>query len=204
MNTLACLRKPAAVVALAFCLSLPLVGATAAMASEHGAEGGGHDSGVLLNDFIKRTINVGLLAVGIFIVLRKPAAAFFSGRREQIAAQLADLERARDEAKAQLREYENKLAHAISECDRIMAEFAAQGEVEKQRILKEAEASASRLKDAARLTIEAEVKSAKRQIREELADAAIDLAEQKLRAGVSAQDQDRLIDDYLKKVVDLK
>lgn len=175
-------------------------------AAEHGGgeHGGGHGGGDLATDYIKRLLNFGLLMGVLIYFLRKPVGDFFRGRREQIAQQLADLERARDEAKAQLREYENKLAQAQAEREKILAEFIAQGEAEKQRILAEAQANANRIKDAAKLTIEAELKAAKRQLREELADAAVELAARKLTAGIKPDDHNRLIDEYLTKVVALK
>jgi F-type H+-transporting ATPase subunit b len=195
MRSLASLKRPAAALALLLCLVVLAVPVLA-------AEGGGHPSKA--PDYFKRALNFGLLAAVLVVLLRKPVGEFFSGRREQIATQLADLERARDEAKALLAGYERKLTQAAGERERILAEFVAEGETEKARILKEAEASSGRIKDAARLTIEAELKAAKRAIREELADAAVELAERKLRTGIVADDHNRLIDEYLTKVVELK
>ena len=169
-----------------------------------GAAGGAHGGSGKAVDYAKRALNFGLLAAGIVFLLRKPVGQFFGGRRKQIAQQLADLERARDAAHAQLKEYEKKLTAAAAERERILAEFVAQGELEKKRILAEAEAGAGRIKDAARLTIEGELKSAKRQLREELADAAVELAQKKLEVGIKADDQSRLIDEYLTKVVEFK
>jgi F-type H+-transporting ATPase subunit b len=175
----------------------------AAAGGEHGGggQGGGGDIAI---DYVKRVLNFGILMGVLVYFLRKPVGDFFRGRRAQIAQQLADLERARDEAKVQLREFENKLAQAAGERDKIMAEFIAQAEVEKSRILAEAEANANRIKDAARLTIEADLKAAKRELREELAEAAVELAAKKLEAGIRVDDHNRLIDEYLTKVVALK
>jgi F-type H+-transporting ATPase subunit b len=218
----ACIRKPAALFALLLCLVVPLYltspvlaaeqggaekGVSAAEKGEGGEHGGGgegeHGPGKAV-DYAKRLLNFGLLAGALVYLLRKPVGSFFSGRREQIATQLADLERARDEAKLQLKAYEEQLTKAAAEREKILTEFIADGEREKARILAEAEASAGRIKDAARLTIEAEIKAAKRSIREELADAAVELAEKKLTAGIVASDHERLINDYLTKVVELK
>lgn len=174
----------------------------AAAGGEHGGGGGG--GGDIAIDYVKRVLNFGILMGVLVYFLRKPVGDFFRGRRAQIAQQLADLERARDEAKAKLREFENKLAQAAGERDKIMAEFIAQAEVEKSRILAEAEANANRIKDAARLTIEADLKAAKRELREELAEAAVELAAKKLEAGIRVDDHNRLIDEYLTKVVALK
>ncbi len=221
MMRLAHLKKPAAALALLLCLLLPVLLASPALsqeghsepahgaAAEHGGAaahegGGGHGGANLALDWVKRVLNFAVLMGVIVYFVRKPVGEFFSGRREQIATQLSDLERARDEAKAQLRDYEARLAQAGAEREKILAEFIAQGEAEKRRILAEAEASAGRIRDAARLTIEAEVKAAKRQIREELAEAAVELAAKQLRAEIKADDHGRLIDEYLTKVVELK
>jgi F-type H+-transporting ATPase subunit b len=206
-------RKTTPVLAL-LCLLVPLLilAPAAALNAEEAAHGeaaghgkaAGGGGGDIAIDYVKRVLNFGILMGVLVYFLRKPVGDFFRGRRAQIAQQLADLERARDEAKVQLKEFENKLAQAAGEREKIMAEFIAQAEVEKSRILAEAEASANRIKDAARLTIEADLKAAKRELREELAEAAVELAAKKLEAGIRVDDHNRLIDEYLTKVVALK
>jgi len=211
------LKKASIAAALLLCLAAAMLvlspvmsvpahcaeGGEGAAGGEHGG-GGAHGGSGKAVDYAKRALNFGLLAAALVFLLRKPVGQFFGGRRKQIAQQLADLERARDAAQAQLKEYEKKLTAAAGERERILADFVAQGELEKKRILAEAEAGAGRIKDAARLTIEGELKAAKRQLREELADAAVELAQKKLEVGIKADDQSRLIDEYLTKVVEFK
>ncbi len=101
MKALAYMKRPAAGLALALCLLAPAVLVTAALAEEHGEAAHGGGKGI---DYAKRVLNFGLFAGGLVYLLRKPVSNFFGGRREQIARQLADLERARDDARTKLQE----------------------------------------------------------------------------------------------------
>jgi len=216
------LRNPARRTWLAILLSLCMVAwlASAGLAQEHGAPAEGHGEAATAEhgggggehgggmdkrwDYIKRVMNFGLLAALLVFLLRKPIADFFGGRRQQISQQLADLERARDEAKAQLKEYEAKLSQAAAERERILSDFVAQGEAEKAKIIEEGKRSAERLQEAARMTIEAELKAAKLRLREEMAESTVRMAEEMLRKTIKPADHERLVGEYLAKVVDLK
>ena len=71
----------------------------------------------------------------------------------------------------------------------------------KIRILAEAEAQAEKLEDMAKRNIEQEFKTAKANLQKEIAEKAMEKAEEVIKASISSDDQDKLVDDYLKKVV---
>ena len=76
-----------------------------------------------------------------------------------------------------------------------------QGEEAKIRILAEAEAQAAKLEAMAKRNIEQEFKSAKTKLQQEISEKAMIKAEELIKASISSDDQDKLVDDYLKKVV---
>jgi F-type H+-transporting ATPase subunit b len=88
-----------------------------------------------------------------------------------------------------------------AEVERIMAEYVQMGEAARARILDEARASADKLQEQAKKNIEFEFASAKQQLMAEMGDQAVAMAEELIRKNIQDQDQERIIDEYLEKVV---
>ena len=80
-------------------------------------------------------------------------------------------------------------------------EYIKQGEEAKVRILAEAETQAIKLEAMAKRNIEQEFKSAKTKLQQEIVEKAMLKAEELIKTAISPDDQDKLVDDYLKKVV---
>ena len=77
-----------------------------------------------------------------------------------------------------------------------------EGREEKARILAAARLAASRIKGEAEADIEREIKAAKEDLMREIAEISSSLAEDLIRANINEQDQQRLVEEYLTKVVD--
>jgi F-type H+-transporting ATPase subunit b len=80
-------------------------------------------------------------------------------------------------------------------------DYIRQGEDAKKRILAEAEAQALKLEEIAKRNIEQEFKTAKSRLQQDIAEKALAQAELLVKASISSEDQDRLVDEYLDKVV---
>lgn len=165
----------------------------------HG-EGGDHGTGWAATDTY-RVMNFTVLAVALFFLLRKPVSRALNSRIEGIKDQLKELEAKKETAEKELAEYNKKLADLEMEAERIVAEYERQGQEAKTRILKEAEASAEKLEEQAKRNIEHEFNQAKRRLQEEIFERALGKAEEIIKANVTTDDQNRLVDEYLKKVV---
>jgi F-type H+-transporting ATPase subunit b len=76
-----------------------------------------------------------------------------------------------------------------------------QGNEAKARILKEAEASAYKLEEQARRNIENEFQAAKQRLQQDIFEKAMIKAEEIIKKNITADDQNRLVDEYLDKVV---
>lgn len=148
-----------------------------------------------------KVLNFAVLAIVLFLVLRKPASQALNGRIKGIADELNELETRKAEVERELAEYDNKLATLDTQAEHVIAEYIRQGEEAKVRILQEAEATAEKLKEQAKKNIEHEFKQAKLQLQTEIVDKALAKAEQAIKAKVTDKDQERLVDDYLGKVV---
>ena len=174
-----------------FCFSLP----TAMSASDEDSGAKGWTS----TDWF-RVMNFTVLAIVLVFVLRKPLSQALGARITGIKDQLEDLEGRKAEAEKQLAEYSEKLSRLEKESEKIVEDYIKQGNEAKARILKEAESAAEKLQVQARRNIEHEFKQAKFKLQEEIFETSLAKAEEILKGKISGDDQDRLVDEYLKKV----
>lgn len=148
-----------------------------------------------------RVLNFAVLAGALVFLLRKPLSQALDSRIKGIRAQLEDLEAKKAEAERVLSEYNAKITRLSQESEGIVAEYIRQGNEAKARILKEAEASAYKLEEQARRNIENEFEMAKQSLQYEIFEKAMTRAEEIIKKSITADDQNRLVDEYLDKVV---
>ncbi len=175
-----------------------------AFSTAYASSGGGeHDAapkGWVATDTY-RVMNFAVLAVGLFILLRKPVANALNARIKGIKDQLEELEAKKAAAETELAKYEEKLSKLEAEAEKIIEEYKRQGEEAKARILKEAESAAEKLEEQAKRNIEHEFEQAKNNLRAEVLEDAMAKAEELIKTRISTDDQERLVDEYLDKVV---
>jgi F-type H+-transporting ATPase subunit b len=147
-----------------------------------------------------RVMNFAVLVIVLVFVLRKPLSQALGARIKGIQNQLEDLEARKAEAEKQLDEYNQKLSRLEKESEKIVDDYIKQGNEAKARILKEAESAAEKLRIQARRNIEHEFKQAKLKLQEEIFETSLAKAEEIIEGKISEQDQDRLVDEYLRKV----
>ncbi len=162
-------------------------------------EGGGSKGWVSTDTY--RVINFVVLALALAFVLRKPLSQALSSRTKGIKDQLADLEARKLEAETKLAEYNEKLAHLEKEAEKIVADYIKQGQEAKVRILKEAESAAEKLKVQAQRNIDHEFGQAKLKLEAEIFEKALLEAEKIIKEKITVQDQDKIVDEYLERVV---
>ncbi|MBA3013059.1 MAG: hypothetical protein FP812_22875 [Desulfobacula sp.] len=164
------------------------------------ADGGGvHNSWLEIDTW--KVLNFGILAIAGFFIAKKPVAQFFSSRKREIEDELKDLEQLRAAAEKKLAEYQAKFKNLDQESKLIVEEYIKQGEEARQRILAEAKDQAVKLEDMAKRTIEQEFKAAKAKLMQEIVERAMEQAEAVIKESISSEDQDNLVEQYLKKVV---
>jgi len=180
--------------------------AAMACASESGGGGGGHaGGGAQLKDFIWRVIDFSVLAaIIIWALIKQNVKGGLKARQDEIERTLRDAAEARDAAELKLKEYTIKLEQANREIDEISATIRHEAELEKSRIVAEAAVMATKIQEQARQVADQEVQKARAELREEAARLAVELAEKKIREHITKSDQDRLVGDYLTKVVQLQ
>lgn len=148
-----------------------------------------------------RVMNFTVLAVALFLLLRKPVSQALDGRIKGIKEQLVELESKKKEAEKQLAAYNEKFALLEQEADKLIDEYIRQGQEAKARILEEAEAAAEKLEEQARRNIEHEFQKAKLKLQEEILEKTLVKAEEIIKSKINDEDQEKLVDEYLEKVV---
>jgi F-type H+-transporting ATPase subunit b len=139
--------------------------------------------------------------VVLMIVLSKfawgPISEALEAREHAIEENIAAAQRANDEAKALLADYERRLAQAHEEVRGILEEARRDAEHTKQSILAEARAEAQTERDRALRDIDLATDRAVKELAEQSANMAVGLAGRILRSQLGPQDQAQLVRDAL-------
>lgn len=153
------------------------------------------------DNFALRVLNVIIFISIIWYAAGALIKKFFTGRREAIAHEVAELERLKKEAAEHLADVERRVAGVEQECENLLAEGKAQAENLKAAILADAEKQAAQILEQARRSAEQEGKSEFDAIRARLADEIVRAMEQGLMERLGAAEHQKLIDKSLTKVV---
>jgi len=190
------------IAALLFCSVIPALGSSETGQGAEGAHGDAHGTKGWEATDTYRVMNFLVLAVALVFLLRKPLKQALNNRISGIQGQLEELEEKKRKAEAKLAEYDAKLASLDKEAEDIVAEYIRQGEEAKGRILKEAEAASEKLEAQAKRNIQSEFKQANENLHRDVLEKALVKAESLIKEKITGKDQENLVDDYLKKVVE--
>ncbi len=176
--------------------------------AEHGdagdAHGGAHATDSLspakLKDLGFRVMNFIVLLIILVKFGAKPIAESLGSRRQQIRDEIEDLEAKKVKAEEDYKEFSAKLESVEKDVDTIVEKAVAQAEVEKGRILEAAAQSAEDIKRSAESAITNEITAAKRDLKVGVTEQAAVMAEELIVKNLTADDQVKIIEDYLDKV----
>ena len=182
-----------------FLLVLVVLALCATLAHASGGEGGGIPKEKWM-DLLWRTLNfAGLLAI-LILALKKPIANGLKSRRQAIVETFDDLEAQKAEAERIYKGYEDKLAKIDEEVEALLSSAIKQGEVEKERIIEDANRAAGDIQRQAEMAIQHEISEARLRLRGEIAEQAVQMAEDLIKQNLKDADQNKMVEDYLEKV----
>ena len=164
------------------------------------SEGETKSKGWVATDSYK-VMNFGVLAIGLFLLMRKPVSQALNSRISGIKEQLSELEEKKQAAEKQLAEYTEKFSSLEQETEKLIEDYIRQGNAAKARIIDEAKKSAEKLEEQARRNIDHEFKQAKLELQQEILEKALEKSEEILKDKITAKDEEKLVDEYLDKVV---
>ncbi|MBN1614396.1 MAG: F0F1 ATP synthase subunit B [Deltaproteobacteria bacterium] len=173
-----------------------------ATASYASGGGGGHEGeGRNWIDFGWRMLNFAILLWFLWWLLAQKLRDFFTGRREGIKTSLEEAAAAKAEAEKKFAEYSAKLEKATEEIDSISEMIKAQGLAEKEKIIEDAKRTAEKMKEDTQARIDQEVKKARNDLRAEAVQLSVQMAEEIIRKNMTSEDHNKMVAEYLDKVV---
>jgi F-type H+-transporting ATPase subunit b len=180
-------------------LFLPILIALLGLDAWAAAEEGEHKGGSWL-EFLWRVINFVILIAILYWFLAKLIKDFFIKRRESIKEALEAAKKSKEAADRRYKELSDKIAQLEEKAKGIIAELREEGEKEKEKIIRDAGETAKKILEQAEVTASHEIKKAIAGLRQDAANLIVRLAEEAIKKEINAQDQERLIKDYIDKL----
>ncbi len=162
------------------------------------AEGAGGRSELWLG--IGKLANLILVISVLVWVARKPLANFFVARTQTIRDQLAEAQKARQDAEARLAEIEAAMSSLDRELQEIRAAAEKEAHEEYQRLVSAAERDAEKLIDRARREIEGITRAAQIELKAHTSELSVKLAKEKIQREMTEEDRSRLFERFVAKV----
>jgi F-type H+-transporting ATPase subunit b len=160
-------------------------------AAEHGG-GHGEHHGLDGKRLAFQLINFGLLITILGFFGGRAINKALASRHDQMKKDLEEAGQARAAAEARLAQQEKRLANLEKEIVALRASIKQEAIQEEQRLVAAAEEKAKRIQDETRFLMDQQVKEAELRFRQEVAGAAVRIAEELVRRSVRPDDESRL------------
>jgi F-type H+-transporting ATPase subunit b len=167
-----------------------------------GSSGGG--KGEFGSEVIWQIVSFVLLVLLLARFAKKPLASFLSRRREDIQNAIEQSASKKEEAEEQLAKWQKKVDFLNQEVEELHQKIRDEGEAEKKKIVNRAHEESERLRQQAGVIAEQELVKARAALKKEMVDLSVELAEKLLKDAMKPQDQERLIQEYIGKVRELR
>jgi F-type H+-transporting ATPase subunit b len=146
-----------------------------------------------------------LIYAGVIYYFAVPLVrGFLKTRHDEVLAAITAAADRKRRAEASVQDYRNRLAKLDEEIKSIQATLKAEAERDKARLLREAEGLGVKMKSDAQFLAEQEIKLARRQVFQELAERAKVTASEVIRRSISENDQHRLVDEFIQGIGQVK
>ena len=129
----------------------------------------------------------------------KPIIEGLNSREQGISDKMDSADKAEQQAQANLKQYEEKLAGANDEAAAVMAEAKTDANLAKEKIIAEANEEATRTRQRALADVEAAKSAAVRELAESSVDTAVGLASNIVGRSLKKEDHAKLIADSVKR-----
>jgi F-type H+-transporting ATPase subunit b len=149
-------------------------------------------------DWVWKVVNFAILVILLVKFAGKPLKNFLQQRKELIEKSIRDSQEAKELARKALAEVEERLKLKDKEVEEIISLAKSSGEAERDRLTADGERLTVRIIEQAKSNIDHEVKTAKEAIKAEAVEAAMKAAEEKIRARMTKEEQDRLLQESIK------
>lgn len=142
-----------------------------------------------------------LMFIILLALLKKyawgPLMGIMKQREDHVNGQIDAAEKSRVEANKILEEQRALLKEARQEAHVLIENAKKQGDVQREEIIAAARVESDRIKEAAKLEIETQKEKAVSAIREQVASLSVLIASKVIEKELTAQDQEKLINEYI-------
>ena len=153
-----------------------------------------------LIDFVYHILNILVLFLLLRLFLYKPVSKFMAAREAKFASERETINTSQQETSALKAQYETSLADARRNADQLVDEKLKAVEQEVEEIRNKAKQEAQRILADAHTQTVAERDEMLNELRDQTAALAVELAAHILEREVSEKDNQRIIDDFFRKV----
>jgi F-type H+-transporting ATPase subunit b len=157
-------------------------------------------SGGGLSELLWPAVNLAILIAVLVHFARKPLRGYFESRRSGIQDELKGAADQLTDAEATYAKWQRRLIELEAELEEIRATSNQRAEVERDKILSDARATAERIRRDASVAVEMELRRAREALREEATQLAMKLATEQLEREVTDADRDRLLDEFIDRI----
>ena len=125
---------------------------------------------------------------------------YLKTRREEVISTMTQAAAKKQAAEAFVADYKNRLAGIDKEIAALRATLRQEGEREKSRLISDAEAMATKIREDAGFLGEQEMKIARQQLLHEMADQAEAAARALIERNLTPTDQNRLAEEFIQNI----
>jgi F-type H+-transporting ATPase subunit b len=154
-------------------------------------------SGRRLWDNIMLWVNFGILVFFFLKYARKPLVDFLRGVRDKIKKDLDTIEKHFKDAESQMKAESAKIDEIEQHIETIRQNIIEMGKKEKEKLVEEARITAERMIEDAKAYSGYQLAKARRQLSDEMVDIAISMVKERLIKGISEQDNEKLINQFI-------
>lgn len=160
--------------------------------------------GINLGFLVSQIVNFTLLAVLLYFVAYKPVMRMLDERSERIKKGLEDAETASRRAAEIEQEFEQRMSEARKDGQEIIAQATQMSEKARQDILNKAREESRAMIDKAKEEIIRERELAMSELRNQVAELSLSIAEKVVGESLDDRRQRRLIADFLQQTEEIQ
>ena len=155
-----------------------------------------------LGNILISLCNLLLLFLGVRHFLFKPVKAVLAARQAAIAEQYEQADSARTQALEMQDEWKDKMRSAREEADGIVDNAVRSANEQSREILEQTRERAAHMIRSAEAEAQAERRRAEREMKHQIADVSVALAEKIIGREINAADHNELIDSFIAEIGD--
>ncbi|MCP4692374.1 MAG: ATP synthase F0 subunit B [Desulfobacterales bacterium] len=148
-------------------------------------------------DQVMRWLNFIILVFILVKFGRGPISTFLHGRKDEISKEIKELKREKEQTDQRLVEMRKSLEDSEARLATLKERIISRGEKKKSEIIENARLESRMMMEDAKRKISASMLQAKARFKSDLVDAAMAMALEQLPGAITADDNQRFINEYI-------